>query len=178
MFLHFHVYFCRSGKQKCLLRLNIRAIIGVRQVATRNIALVSVLTFAIMGMVASVLSTLTTNRTIPSSGSVKAVGVGVYSDNSCTNAISSIDWGMLEPGAAKNFTIYIKNEGNTAVTLSMKTGNWNPPSASTHIMLKWNREAYTLSAGSVISAVLTLSVSSNISGITSFNFEITITGTA
>jgi hypothetical protein len=34
-----------------------------------------------------------------------------------------------------------------------------------------------LTSGSVVSAVLTLSVSSSVSGVTSFSFDITISGT-
>jgi hypothetical protein len=73
--------------------------------------------------------------------------------------------------------VYVRNEGTVSVTLNMTKGNWNPSSASSYITLTWNKEKYVLPAGQVVTAVLTLSVSSSVSGVTSFSFDITITGT-
>jgi hypothetical protein len=145
--------------------------------AMQKITIGTVLAIAVLGMVVTALGALVATRTISNTGSLKAIGVGVYWDSSCTSAVSSIDWGALEPGVTKNFTIYVRNEGNVQVKLSMTTSNWNPASASSYITLTWNRDNYVLTAGSVVSAVLTLSVSSSISGITSFNFDIIIAGT-
>jgi hypothetical protein len=147
--------------------------------AMRKITLGAVLAIMVVGTVTSALATglLVATHRISTTGGVKSIGVGVYSDSRCANAVSSISWGTLEPGATKYVTIYVKNEGNVAVVLTMTASNWNPSSASTYITLQWNREKYVLSSGSVVSAVLTLSVSSNIIEITSFSFDITITGT-
>ena len=145
--------------------------------AMRKIAIGTVLAIAAMGIVVSALGVLVATRTISNTGNVKAIGVGVYWDSGCTNVVSSIDWGALEPGATIDKTIYVKNEGSVALTLSMSTDNWNPSSASSYMTLSWNRENYVLNSGSVVSAVLTLSVSSGISGITNFSFDITISGT-
>lgn len=139
-----------------------------------------VFTIAVAGIIASVLAAglLMAYQRVPNSGNVKAVGVGVYWDNACTNNVTSIDWGFLEPGATVNKTVYIKNEGNTPMVLNMTTDNWNPASASENITLSWNREGYVLNTTApVVQAILTLSVSSNISGVTSFSFDIIITGT-
>ena len=139
-----------------------------------------VFTIAVAGIIASVLAAglLMAYQRVPSSGNVKAVGVGVYWDNACTNNVTSIDWGFLEPGATVNKTVYIKNEGNTPMVLNITTDNWNPASASENITLSWNREGYVLNTTApVVQAILTLSVSPNISGVTSFSFDIIITGT-
>ena len=139
-----------------------------------------VFTIAVAGIIASVLAAglLMAYQRVPSSGNVKTVGVGVYWDNACTNNVTSIDWGFLEPGATVNKTVYIKNEGNTPMMLNITTDNWNPASASENITLSWNREGYVLNTTApVVQAILTLSVSPNISGITSFSFDIIITGT-
>jgi hypothetical protein len=137
----------------------------------------TVLVIAVMGIIVSALGALVASRTISSTGNVTAVGVGVYSDSSCTTALSTINWGTQSPGATTTYTIYVRNEGNVAVTLGMTTANWNPSSASSYISLSWNKQGTVLSAGSVVQAVLTLSVSSSVSGVTSFSFDITITGT-
>jgi uncharacterized repeat protein (TIGR01451 family) len=130
-----------------------------------------------MGLMVSALGALVATRTISNSGSVTAVGVGVYSDSACTTALSAISWGTLNPGDIKTYTIYVKNTGTVPVTLNMTVGNWNPTSASSYITLTWNKEKYVLPATQVVQAVLTLTVSSSVSGVTSFSFDITITGT-
>lgn len=132
----------------------------------------------IIGLVVSVLATslLTAQQQISNTGIVKAVGVGVYEDLACTRNVTSINWGALEPGAVASFLVYIKNEGNTPLILSMTTNNWNPAQASEYITLEWNREGHVLSVGSVIQANLTLSVSPSIEEITSFSFNIIIVG--
>jgi hypothetical protein len=121
-------------------------------------------------------SLLMANQRIPNAGNVKAVGVGVYWDSGCTENVTSIDWGFLEPGETTNVTVYVKNDGNIPVALFMKTDNWSPLLASENIALSWNRESYVLNPGSV-EAVLTLVVAEDIEGVTDFSFDITITGT-
>ena len=114
------------------------------------------------------------NQTISNVGSVQTIGVGVYSDPACANPVTSINWGTLEPGTNVNKTVYIRNEGNTAATLSMTTSNWNPSSASSYMTLSWNYGGQTLAVNEVKQVKFTLAVSSSITGITSFSFDITI----
>lgn len=142
----------------------------------QRIALATVLAITFICIVATVLGALVARRIISSVGNVKAVGVGVYSDSNCTVPISHIDWGFLEPGSSKQFTIYVKNEGNVPVRLSMETNNWNPQSASNYLTLSWNRQDQVLGPGDSVSADLTLSVSPEVSGFTSFSFDIIIVG--
>jgi hypothetical protein len=139
-----------------------------------------------MAVVATVIATsalasalLMASQRITNNGNVdvKAVGVGVYWNSGCTNNVTSIDWGSLEPGEAVDRTVYVKNSGNVPLTLGMTTENWNPSSAADDISFMWNREAYVLPADGVIQAVLTLTISSDIQGTTSFSFDIIVTGT-
>ena len=122
-------------------------------------------------------STVLTQKKIPSSGTVKAVNVGVYWDSTCTNVTTSIPWGFVEPGTVTTCTVYVKNSGNVPLTLSMLTSNWSPAQASTHITLTCDKQGTMLEAGAVAKAVLTLSVSGTITGIQSFSFDITFEGT-
>jgi uncharacterized repeat protein (TIGR01451 family) len=137
----------------------------------------TVLAIAVIALTVSALGTLVATHTISNNGSVIAVGVGVYSDSGCTTPLSTISWGTLNPGDVKNYTIYVKNTGTVSVMLNMTTSDWNPSSASSYIALTWNKEKYVLPAGQVVPAVLTLTVSSSVSGVTTFSFDITITGT-
>jgi len=104
------------------------------------------------------------------------VEIGVYWDIECTSAVSSVDVGGIEVGSTDYKTVYVRNEGDTAVTLSMSTENWSPPEASSYITLSWDYGGQSISPGDVVPVVLTLSVSKDISGITSFGFDLVITG--
>ena len=142
----------------------------------------AVLAIAITGVVLSALAAglLAAYQSVPNTGNVRAVGVGVYWESSCTNNVTSIDWGFLEPGAVVSKTVYIRNNGNIAEMLNMTTDNWDSAPAYAYITLSWTREGYVLGSSEstrVVEAVLTLEVSSSISGVTTFSFDITITGT-
>jgi hypothetical protein len=130
-----------------------------------------------IGLFGTTLSLVQTSRTVSSAGSVKGIGVGIYWDYACTNRTSSINWGLLDPGSNKTATVYVRNEGNAVATLSKATQNWNPPTASSYMTLNWNYAGQTLGVSQVLQIKLTLIVSSTISGITSFSFDITITAT-
>jgi hypothetical protein len=117
---------------------------------------------------------LTSSYVLHSSGTIKGLGVGIYSDSGCTRTLTSIDWGIADPGSTKNVTIYARNDGNTPVTLSLSTANWNPSNAANYISLSWNYNGQTIAANQVIQIILSLSISSSIQGITAYSFDIVI----
>jgi len=140
------------------------------------IATLILVTYALsLSVLTQVTSSLQANSRISNTGSLKAVGVGVYWDAALTNRVSSIDWGIMEPGSSVDKIVYIRNEGNTASSLSMTTSNWSPSNASNYITLKWNYGGQTLNVNEVVQVKFTLSILSSISGITNFSFDITIT---
>lgn len=116
-------------------------------------------------------------KTVPSRGSVKSTNVGVYSDQACTTPVVSIQWGLLEPGAAANQTVYMRNEGNSTITLVMALSNWNPSNASNYIDLNWDYTGQALNINQVIQVTFTMLISENIQGITDFSFDLTIATT-
>lgn len=71
----------------------------------------------------------------------------------------------------------LRNEGKVPVTWGISASNWNPGSASNYSTLTWNSDGYVLAVGPSVQAVLSLGVSSSFTGITTFNFDITITAT-
>ena len=151
----------------CLLERKEKTVVGA--------ALAVVIYALALSMLGPVMSLSQANRTVSNAGSIKGIGVGIYQNQNCTTAVSSIDWGILDPGANATKTVYIRNEGNSAATLSMATSNWSPSNASSHISLNWNYAGQNLTVSQVIPVVFTLSVSSSISGITNFSFDITVT---
>jgi len=145
-----------------------------KAVAVAALALVSY-TLALCA-VGQVMSLLQADTTVSNVGAVKAVGVGVYWDSDCVDAVASINWGTLEPGSIETVDVYIRNEGNSASTLSMYTENWTPTEASTYMTLDWDYSGQSLNPGEVVAVTFTLTVSSSIQGITSFSFDIVIVG--
>ena len=113
-------------------------------------------------------------KPVPSHGSVKGINVGLYSDQACTTPVESIQWGLIEPGATANQTVYIRNEGDSNTTLTMTLSNWNPTNSSNYISLNWNYAEQTLDISQVIQVRFTLFILENIQGITDFNFDVTI----
>ena len=129
-----------------------------------------------LSVITQVTSSLQPNRTISNVGEVQAVGVGVYWDQSCTNEVSSINWGIIEPGSSKNVTVYIRNEGNSVASLTMNASNWNPSNASDYIDLSWDYQGQDINVSDVLEVTFTLIISAEIQGITSFSFDIVIVG--
>ena len=114
---------------------------------------------------------------IHSTGKVKGVGVAVYADAGCTQNLTLIDWGIVNPGSAYPRTFYVKNTGNTNITVTMTLSNWVPTNANTYLSCTWDSENATLTAGAVKTCVVNLSVGSSAPKGTNFDFDITITGT-
>ena len=138
-----------------------------------------VLIFAVSMAIVSgiaVSGLLTTQRVLSSSGSVKAINVEVYWDALCTQVVDSVDWGTPGPGDSVSKTVYVKNIGNAPLTLSMSCSGWNPSEAQTYLTLSWDAEGAQVNADEVVTAVLTLSVSESVTGITDFSFNIVIEG--
>ena len=109
--------------------------------------------------------------------STNRADLGVYSDSACTQTHLSMDLGTISPGGPMTKTLYVKNEGSNNLTLSLITKNWKPTIANGPVTLTWNLEGATLTVNQVSTATLTLSVSSTIQGITSFSFDVVISGT-
>ncbi len=136
-----------------------------------------VVTVLMVSVVAAGL--LTAYHRVDNHASLKAVGVGVYSDAACTNNLTSIDWGLLEAGETYTYDVWVKNIGTTGIKLNMTVDSWSPSFARDYITLGWDREGQFLDVGESFKAVLTLSVSTTIveSDITDFSFSIVIIGT-
>lgn len=141
-------------------------------------ATIGLLTYAfLLSSLGPVVSSVVTNKKVGNTGSVKAVGVGVYWNSNGTNPVTSFNWGMVDPDSTKTITCYIKNEGNSVLTLSMSTSNWNPSNAPTYMAFSWNLAGQTLNAGQTKQAIFTLQIFANVTGITNFSFDVTIVGT-
>jgi archaellum component FlaG (FlaF/FlaG flagellin family) len=137
-----------------------------------------VLTVAALALGASTLAAINVSQNVSSSGTITtSPNIGVYSDSACTTNMTSINWGSIAAGGTATQTVYVKNTGTGSMTLSLATSSWSPSGASTYITISWNKQGTQLSAGQSVAATLTLTVSSSVTGITSFSNTITISGT-
>ena len=125
-----------------------------------------------------VRAAVTVNQNIISSGVVStSPGVGVFSDADCTSSLTSVNWGSVAAGSSATQTFYVKNTGTGSISLGLAASSWSPTSASTYITVTWNQQGTNLAAGQSAAATVTLSVSSSITGVTSFSNTLTISGT-
>ena len=136
-----------------------------------------VLIFALFTTLA-VIEYLSPRTIVPNVSAVETPGtVGVYWDKACTRKIPSIGWGVLSPGQSKKVTVYARNEGNTSSFLTLRHTNWNPKNASTFLTFGWISEAERAAVAEVVKVTLSLYVSTNTKGITTFSFDMIFEGT-
>jgi hypothetical protein len=128
-------------------------------------------------MFVEVMSALETSINVPNTGTISTVGVGAYWDSGCTNRTSTINWGVMQPGSQRSFTVYIRNEGTSAITLTQSTSNWNPSAASSYLGLAWNYNGQSINPGATVQVTFTLTVSASVTGVIGFSFDVAIVGT-
>lgn len=109
-------------------------------------------------------------------GTIRAIGVEIYADEALTTILIEIAWGTLDPGEAKSINAWVKNTGNDAQKLVMWTENWNPTSAQDWISLAWNYDDSWIAVNASIPVAFTLTVDTNITGVTNFSFDIWVKG--
>jgi hypothetical protein len=123
------------------------------------------------------VASLSRSQSLNSYGSIVAVNLGVYQDSACTVNATNIDWGVLDPGSSVTRSLYVKNTGNVAETLSMTVSSWSPSIAGSYLAVAWDRQGAVLSAGQVVQATFTLTVSANVIGFTDFSNVLVVSGT-
>jgi hypothetical protein len=143
---------------------------------TPSLAVIALVITA-LALTLTTAAVLSTNQTVPLNGTINAVNLGVYSDSACTQAVTALNVGTLNPGGTGTQTVYVKNTGNIPETLTMTANDWAPSSASSSLTLTWNRQNTILNAGQSIQATLTLTVAANTGSLTTFSCDVTLTGT-
>jgi hypothetical protein len=101
----------------------------------------------------------------------------VYFDSGCTINMNSINWGSVAAGSSVTQIVYVKNTGTGTITLSLAASDWSPSIAGIYITVSWNQQGTQLSARQSVPAMITLTVSSSITGVTTFSNAIAISGT-
>jgi hypothetical protein len=135
-----------------------------------SIALALVGSLAVTGLI-------TTSEALSSTSSVRTINVVAYWDSRCTKVVSSVDWGIPEPGDSITKTLYIKNTVNAPLTVNIYCSEWNPAAAESYLTFTWDGQGAEINSDEVLEAELTLAISDLITEITDFSFNIVIEGT-
>ena len=109
-----------------------------------------------------------------SAGLVISVSVGVYWDVNCTNDVEGIDWGPVEPGEKITREVYLRNEGNAEVVLSIWAANWSSPEVEEFMGFSSDYQDQPVGIADKIPLKLILHLSPEIKDIETFGFDIVI----
>ena len=134
-----------------------------------------------LSLVSQAFPATQTSQTLSSTGSIQiqtTADIGIYADSGCTTPLTGLPWGTLQPGGSQTYDVYIKNEGDTPLILSLQTSGWTPANAENYLDLSWNYNGAPIGADAVVHVTFTLTVDASIEGITSFSFDVNIVGTA
>lgn len=138
---------------------------------------VAALVIAAILMMATVLALLQSTKTVPSSGTIYAFKVAVYTDETASNPVFKVNWTTVNPGGSDTEDVYVKNEaGSLSMNLSMTTSGWSATPSNTTLVasLSWNATGTVLSAGTGTWARLTLAVEDNLETQTGLDFSVNI----
>ena len=140
--------------------------------------IISALTIAAIMMMAGVLALIQSIRTIPSSGTIAGVNLGIYTTDQYNTPLTPVSWGTISNGTSTNKTIYVRNDGKSlSMNLSLSNSTWSPSDANTYLTLTWDKEGTVLAPGAYTPANLTLAVSPTFTNGTDFSVNIIVTGT-
>ena len=104
------------------------------------------------------------------------IEIDIYSNYECTNVLTNVEWGEIEAGESSSSTIYVKNNGDTSVTLSLTTENWSSNTAQDNMNLSWDFDGNPVQSGEVVEVTLSLSVDPDCPELDNFGFDIIIIG--
>ena len=130
-------------------------------------------------MLSQAMSSIVISKTVSNIGTLTlSRNLGVFWDAGFTNRTNSINWGKVYPGTTKSLSIYVRNEGDTALALSMSAHNWTPSNASNYLTLSWDHDGQPLNAGDVVYVTLSLTVNNSITLLSHFSFTVNLVGIA
>lgn len=113
---------------------------------------------------------------VRSSASIQSM-FGLYFDVDCTEKVSTLNWGSLEPGSHNILTIYVRNVGSRSSIVRLSSRNWTPSKLDASTYLSWNLENATVKPNEIRRAELTLHIGDNMFSVSELNFEVIISVT-
>ena len=101
---------------------------------------------------------ITDQNTVNTSGVIADVSLGVYADDSGTQSLNSIDWGICYPEQTVTVVAYIKNLGTVDITLAIETNNWSPTVATSHLVFSEDGSDKIVKPGEITQINFTLNI--------------------
>lgn len=121
-------------------------------------------------------SLMTSMVNIPNIGVYVSPNIWVCSDSAATQNLTGISWGAVRVSTAYTKQTYVKNVGNVNVTLTFMETNWNPTTAFNAMTLTTNYASQILKPGDILPIIFTLTIGSSNLGISTFSFDLRVTG--
>ena len=127
-------------------------------------------------IVVAIVSTVGSHSVrIQGGGVIRTVGLKAFIDPDLTVEATTINWGHISPGDNSSVTLYLKSTSTIPAELTFSTENWQPSAAQQFFTLTWNYNHQPLNPGQVVPVTFTLRVSENVTGVTTFTFDLLIT---
>ena len=90
--------------------------------------------------------------------------------------MTTINWGVLEAGETSHIPIFVKNIGETKITLGLFTENWSSQQASENMHLSWDYDGIIIQPNQIVNGSLTLQIDQNCPELSQYGFDIIIVG--
>ena len=119
--------------------------------------------------------------TVHNVGTIRSVGVDIFTDATFTTQLKNINWGIMSPGDTKGVSAYLYNPGNVPIFCYFNTTNWSPIIAQQYIVPSWDYGNQTLNAGGNMHVNIYLYINASLVpsvGIANFTYDMTIYGQA
>lgn len=104
------------------------------------------------------------------------VELDIFTDFQCSIKMTTINWGVLEAGETSHIPIFVKNIGETKITLGLFTENWSSQQASENMHLSWDYDGIIIQPNQIVNGSLTLQIDQNCPELSQYGFDIIIVG--
>ena len=104
------------------------------------------------------------------------VELDIFTDFQCSIKMTTINWGVLEAGETSHIPIFVKNIGETKITLGLFTENWSSQQASENMHLSWDYDGIIIQPNQIVNGRLTLQIDQNCPELSQYGFDIIIVG--
>jgi hypothetical protein len=121
---------------------------------------------------------ITDQQITSSTGITASVNLGIYFDNTATQEVTRIDWGIVYPNDQAHQIIYVQNHGNVNCQILLNTTDWAPPEAQHLIIVTWDYNGTLIKPSTILQVIISLNTSAQLINIEQFDFKIIITSIA
>lgn len=142
-----------------------------------TLTLLTAMTIAITSCAYAVM---VSRKVVSNVSTVRLIGVNVWWNQNRTDAVSFIDWGLLEPNETKTLQVYVESKSVVSQMLRIYASDWSPVAANVSDYVGFSAEPnnFVIEPSAVENVTLTLTIYANAtdSEITTFGFNIVFEG--